>query len=38
VRYTYEEYKEYRANKKTEKLALKKAKLENQLQEMEKTE
>lgn len=38
VRYTYEEYKEYRANKKAQKQADKKAKLQAELDKIEKTE
>lgn len=38
VRYTYEEYKEYRANKKAQKQADKKAKLQAELNKMEKAE
>lgn len=38
VRYTYEEYKQYREKKKVEKQAQKKAKLQEKLQEIEKTE
>lgn len=38
VRYTYEEYKEYRENKKAQKQADKKAKLQAELNKMEKAE